>query len=562
MSDEKYESHVKAVLAECPDANPEEVAASFAKYENEFYIPPQDALRSVIRNFQSSKEAPSARAERQQQQPRVTKKVEKLSELSANDRDVEIEVEIISHNVREQMIRGEEKTIAFGLLEDNPWDENGERTRWEYKDWGSNSNLAPGSVVRLEGASVNEYQGRMSLNINQSTRVAVIREGTRPIVVPGEAIEINQLPSEGYVCVTGRVLATRPDQIVKRDGSGSIDIVRGRIADNSGAIDFLSWEPFEYAVGDLIKIENTQVRTFRDNPELNFGRTTKIEIYHDASVASVDELKANSVLTISQFKNGSRDIEAIVQVTELQQRSFTRDGEERFFWTGQVADPTGRCRMSAWQELPIDMGNLPVTIRVTGVRIREWQGIPDITVDTSGQVEVLDAAPWGEVDLSAHVAEVPLNELVNSSSRVGIATEGIVVSIREDSGLIRRCTECRRVLRDGFCANHDRNEGNEDLRFRLVIDDGLSTASLLLNKDASMALCGMTYDDIKDQITADGQADFVQGLRNKFLGRSIRSTGRSIVDEQGAMILGDGASKTDSDASLMVAEVRNKWGVN
>ena len=36
------------------------------------------------------------------------------------------------------MIRGESKSIAFGLLEDDPWQEgSGERTRWEYKDWGT-----------------------------------------------------------------------------------------------------------------------------------------------------------------------------------------------------------------------------------------------------------------------------------------------------------------------------------------------------------------------------------------------------------------------------------------
>ena len=37
---EKYETHVKAILSECPDADPKEIAEAFAKYETEFYIPP------------------------------------------------------------------------------------------------------------------------------------------------------------------------------------------------------------------------------------------------------------------------------------------------------------------------------------------------------------------------------------------------------------------------------------------------------------------------------------------------------------------------------------------
>ena len=107
------------------------------------------------------------------------------------------------------MIRGESKSIAFGLLEDDPWQEgSGERTRWEYKDWGNNNNITPGSVVRIEGASVNEYQGRMSLNINQSSRIAVLREGCDPVVAPGEPVDIATLPSDGYVCVVGRLMSS------------------------------------------------------------------------------------------------------------------------------------------------------------------------------------------------------------------------------------------------------------------------------------------------------------------------------------------------------------------
>ena len=53
MSEEKYADYIEAVIKECPDAAPAEVAEAFAKYEQEFYIPPQDAMRSVLRRFKS-----------------------------------------------------------------------------------------------------------------------------------------------------------------------------------------------------------------------------------------------------------------------------------------------------------------------------------------------------------------------------------------------------------------------------------------------------------------------------------------------------------------------------
>ena len=564
MSDEdRYNDHISAVLQECPGADRDEVKSAFQKYEEEFFIPPQDAIRSIIRRFKSESDAAPSTPKTSGKSNRPTKKVSRLSELKADDRDIEIEVEIVSHNVREQMIRGESKSIAFGLLEDDPWQEgSGERTRWEYKDWGNNSNITPGSVVRIEGASVNEYQGRMSLNINQSSRIAVLREGSRPVVAPGEPVDIATLPNDGYVCVVGRLMSSRADQIHRRDGSGSIDVVRGRLADESGAIGFLSWEPFEFEVGTLLKIDGAQVKTFRDTPELNFGRTTKIEPFHDANFANTDTLKQGMVSTISTLRDGSKDVEIVVNITSWEKRTFTKDGEERYLWSGQIADPTGQCRVSAWTDLPIDTSSLPMTVRITDARVRAWQGIPDITIDREDQLTILEETPWeGELDLENLKIEVPLDELVSGPSRVGIATRGTIVSVREDSGIIMRCPECRRVLREGQCFEHGAVEGNEDVRLRLVLDDKASTCALLISKDAALKLLNTDHATMVDEIQANGSMAFVQKIREQLLGCEVDVSGRIINDGQGAMILCDGATLADTDTGLIATELRAQWGL-
>jgi ssDNA-binding replication factor A large subunit len=559
MADDKYADYVKAILAECPDADEGEIAEAFAKYEKEFYIPPQDAMRSVMRRFKSgTSPAPTASGERA---PRQTKKVAALSELTGSDRDVEIEVAIITHNVRDQMIRGEEKQIAFGMLEDNPWEENGERTRWDYKDWGPHANLAAGSIVRIEGGSVNEYNGKMSLNINQSTRIVVLKEGVATVPSSNDPVDIDQLPSDGYACVVGRVLASRPDQIHRKDGSGSIDVVRGRLADGSGTIGFLSWEPFDHEVGALLKIDGAQIRSFRNTPELNFGRTTRIEVFHDANFADLETLAEQTNVTISDLTDGARDVDAVVQITELMKRTFERDGEEKFLWSGQIADPTGRCRISLWDTLPFDEADLPVTVSIKSARVRAWQGIPDITVDSADQMEVLEAPPWDDsMDLTNHAVSVPLAELATGASRVGIETSGMVVSVREDSGFIMRCTECRRVLRDGACYDHGANDGQQDIRLRLVVDDAGATTAVLTNKDASLASLEMTEDGMKASVEEHGDLGFVQLVRERLLGRNVAITGRTIVDEQGAMILADGLNLVEQDVQLRATELRAQWG--
>ena len=79
MSDEKYESHISAVLSECPNADKDEVREAFEKYESEFYIPPQDALRSIIRRFKGEMAPSPSNRSNSENPPKVTKKVASLS---------------------------------------------------------------------------------------------------------------------------------------------------------------------------------------------------------------------------------------------------------------------------------------------------------------------------------------------------------------------------------------------------------------------------------------------------------------------------------------------------
>jgi len=564
MSD--YEAHVAEVINQVPEADPAKVAEAFARYEKDFLIPPEDAMRSVLRRFQSDSGTPTQSKQQSsggQRQSLPIKKVEKLSDLSGDDKNVEIEVEVVTHNPRTTMVRGEEKIVPYGLIEDQPWSEGGDRTRWEYKDWGNNPNLAPGAVVRLEGVSVNEYQGKMSININQASRVVVLREGVRTVTTPGEPVEINSIKSEGNVTVVGRLLASRNDVIHRKDGSGSIDVVRGRIADDTGSIGFLSWESFDHEVGSLLKIENAQVNVFRDTPEINIGSSSRIEIYHDSNFASAEDLVARSVSKIEDLRDGSRDVEIIVEIQKMIRRDFQgKDGESKSVWSGDVADPTGKCRTSMWEKPPFDFESTPVIVRIKGARVRAWQGVPDITVDNSSQIEVLAAPPWGDdVDLANNFVSVTLDELASGASRVGISTQGTIVSIREDSGVIYRCPECRRVLRDGECATHGAQEGNKDVRLRLVLDNGKSTISLIVNKSATESLLGMNQEEISSNVSENGSMQFIQDLRERLLGRQLLANGRTIVDEQGAMLLSDDVELVESDSVLAASELRSKWGV-
>ena len=557
--DGRYTAQVTVVKQECPDADDSEIEEEFRRYEEEFLIPPEDALRSVVRKFQT---ASGMEVTNLASPAKVEKKVNRFSELGADDRNVTIEVAVISYTPRIQMVRGEERQVAFGWIEDNPWENSGQRERWDYKDWGEQSeNLAPGSVVRLEGASVNEWNDKRSINVNRTTRVSVLREGGAPVTqVSDEPVSIETASeNEGYVNLVARLISSKPDVIVKRDGSGQLDVVRGRLADSSGSIGFLSWVPLEHEPGTLLKIDGASVRKFRETPEINIGDRTRIEVYHDTAFASMDDLSQANKVSISELRNGMRDIEITVQVESWDQRSFTsEDGTERVVRSGDVLDPSGLCRLTAWCEIDPKQGDF---LHLTGSRVQYWQGSPDLVVDDAAQVTDLSDPPWDPIDPEQHWIEADLTTVVTSGSRRGIRTNGTIVAVRRDSGIIERCPECRRVLRDDACIDHGPQRGVEDLRLRFVIDDGVSNASLLLAKDPSEAFLGMDQEAVKEQVDKDGQDGFAAFLRERVLARRLSVRGRSIIDDQGAMLLADEVEQDETTSADAANEVMQRWGV-
>jgi replication factor A1 len=561
MSDQTtYTNQIAVVKQECPEADEGEIGKEFARYEVDFLIPPEDALRSVIRKFQA---ATGVEISTNASTPvREEKKVQRFSELGADDRNVSIEVAVVSYTPRTQMVRGEEKQIAFGWIEDNPWESSSERVRWDYKDWGNKGEtMIPGSVIRLEGASVNEWNDKRSININRTTRVTVLKEGGGSAPpTSNEPLSIARASEvEGFVNVVGRVLSAKPDVLVRKDGSGEIPIVRGKISDSSGSIGFLSWKEFEHEVGSLVKIVGASIRKFRETPEIQINDGTVIETYHDTAFPDVSELVESEKVSIADLRNGMRDISITLQVESWTQRTFeTQDGSSKTVRSGDVMDPTGRCRLTAWCEFDPKPGD---SIRIEGGRVQFWQGSPDLVIDNLDQVSSLSDVPWEKIDPENHWVEVDLTSVTQGGSRRGISTAGTIVAINSGSGIIERCPDCRRMLRDGTCSEHGPQKGEEDLRLRFVLDNGVSNANLFLGKEPAEEFLGMSMEDVKSEISSIGKEVFVSNLRTRVLARKMVVHGRCSVDDQGAMLFADKVEIVNPKPAEEAEEVMQRWDV-
>ena len=82
-------------------------------------------------------------------------------------------------------------------------------------------------------------------------------------------------------------------------------MVRGRIADSSGNIGFLSWKDFDHDAGSLVKIVGASVRKFRDTPEININDGTVIESFHDSAFPEMEELEASTIVSIEDLRKAA-----------------------------------------------------------------------------------------------------------------------------------------------------------------------------------------------------------------------------------------------------------------
>ena len=290
-------------------------------------------------------------------------------------------------------------------------------------------------------------------------------------------------------------------------------------------------------------------------------------MYHDNSFASMDELASTKKSTISGLRNGMRDVEITLQVESWYKRSFTaKDGSERIVRSGDVMDPTGRCRLTAWCDFDPKPGDF---IHLNEARVQSWQGSPDLVIDDISQATNLESPTWEKIDPDDHWVNVGLTELVAGGTRRGIRTKGSIVLVTGDSGIIERCTvqlqdrdrKCRKRLRDGVCVDCGPQRGEEDLRIRMVLDDGISNVSLLLSKEPAEHFLGMTQAEVSEMISREGQDFFLSSVREKALGRSVSVNGLALIDDQGAMLLADSVQDDGMSASTAAEKAIERWEV-
>ncbi|SFB75678.1 replication factor A1 [Halobiforma haloterrestris] len=344
-------------------------------------------------------------------------------------------------------------------------------------------------------------------------------------------------PEDGSVTVTGVVL-TAGKRSIRYQGDDHV-IVEGRLADDTGVVDYTAWEDFGLSPGDTVTAGNASVREWDGEPELNLGESTSLS-FEEGSLEVPYEVGGDADL--ADLRTGDRAVNVEVAVVECERRTIDgRDGETEIL-SGVFGDESGRLPFTNWEPAPeIEAGN---AVRIENAYVQEFRGVPEVNVSEFSTVTELDR----EVDVGADTTTMDVGEAVRTGGIYDVEVVGNVIAVRDGSGLIQRCPECYRVIQKGQCRTHGDVDGIDDLRVKAIVDDGTGALTAVLDDELTEDVYGGTLEDALEQAReAMDQEVVADRIRERIVGREYRVRGHLSVDEYGANLDAETFEESDDD---------------
>ncbi len=385
---------------------------------------------------------------------------------------------------------------------------------------------------------LNRYLNEYHVNIDAAKRGIIRKYGgtdTQTFVTGNSLIKkISELTgSEQNVDITAKVVFVDTKEITAKGIPKNI--LSGIMADETGSASFTVWEPgaLVLAKGSVYIFRNCYCKTWNDKVQVNVGSRGRVEAAEGIKIDLPDRqiTAAAAEIKIGSIKDGMGNVTVTGKVISVETRQITARGEQKTVYSGMIADDTGKIQFSAWNDFGIKEGE---SLCIKNAYIRSWKGIP--------QLNMGDRCEVSRVDAVTNVVDTTTNKkTVDEISRIGggldITLEGLVVDVRQGSGIIRRCPQCNRSMLNGVCNTHGMVEGIMDLRLKVVIDDGTGAIGAIINRADTEKLTGVTMQAAQGLASVKGEAFVGREIASKILMKRVTVTGNVMSDDYGPSII-------------------------
>ncbi len=343
-------------------------------------------------------------------------------------------------------------------------------------------------------------------------------------------------PNEPSVNLLCKVISLNSREL-EREGN-SKEIYYGILADDTGTVPFTVWETrgLNIQQGDIIRLQNAYTKEFRGQVQVNVGNRATVTREEGSllQVSSVERAPPTP-RKLGELQEGMGNLSITARVLSVEAREVEVKGEAKTVFSGLLADETGKVQFSAWHDFGLKEGEI---LRVEGGYVSSWRGLPQFSFDERAHLERVKGTalpPLEELDRSRRLW---IEELLQRGGGLDVAVRGIVVEIKDGSGLIHRCPQCNRVVRKGTCRVHGEVQGGPDLRTKAVIDDGSGALTAILNRELTEELLGKGLEQcIAEAKEAMDQEVIKDALADLLIAQPVEARGNVTSDDYGLMMI-------------------------
>ncbi len=358
------------------------------------------------------------------------------------------------------------------------------------------------------------------LPLSEAKRGIISKYGGNVASLSGVLRKIEDLkPGEGRVNLKAKVISINSKEVVV-DGVRKI-IHYGILGDETGTIPFTAWVlDIELRKGDCVEIKNAYTREWQGRVKLVIGNNTKLSLLPPDSVEVKMEVRPAKIVELHP-RMGL--VEVVGKVLHVEKREVEVDGVMRDVYSGIIGDDTGEIPFSSWDR-EVKKGDV---IKISGAYVSTFLGMPQLVFDSRATIE--------KVEREIEIKEMPIQmESLEGRGGFNVLVEGVIIDVKDGSGLIYRCPECGRVLRSSTCPVHGRVTPEPDLRIKAVIDDGTGAIMAIFNREQTEKILGIGLDEAIEKVRENlGNPSVIKEMvEEKMIARPMRLRGNVMNDEK------------------------------
>jgi replication factor A1 len=377
-----------------------------------------------------------------------------------------------------------------------------------------------------------------------------------PLFVPASSIakKISEMTGdEKNVDITARVVFIEEKQISVRGVQKTI--FSAILGDETATAPFTVWDvgKFELEKGHTYDFKNAYTKKWKDTLQINFGERSVAEPSERQIQVPDRRISYASDVKIADLAEGSGDVNVTGKIISVEPKTITSRGETRTVFTGFIADDTGKVQFTAWNDLKLQADE---TICAKNAYVRAWRGVPQLNFGEQCEVSRVDSI---FTEVQSGVSKRNIAEIFKAGGGLDVMVVGSIVDVRTGSGLIRRCPQCSRSLTSDECVTHGKVEAVQDLRLKVVIDDGTGALTAIIKRDATEKLTGLTFEKAiaLSKETGD-QESVIRAIEERVLIMNVSASGNVLSDEFGPMMIVREISESTPDLVNEAEELMKK----